>query len=155
GVSNQQIDRLTLSLIDDEHWDDAFDAIRTFTLDARLPLLIERSLRRVLAEGRLAFVERWVSWADERRLTTPEVALAQAETYFRRGAWALSESLAVNCARSVRSSELRAQAHLCAGSSAHLQDEVEGAWEHYGEVISGPAPADMRRQALWGRFATS
>ena len=130
-MSREQIDTLTLSLIDGEQWDDAFETIRAFSLDERLPLLIERGLRRVLAEGRLAAVEHWVAWADEQHVTTPEIALAQAETYFRRGAWALSESLQHTCARSVTANELRAQAHLCAGSSAHLQDEVDRAWNHY------------------------
>ena len=65
GVSREQIDKLTLSLIDGEQWDDAFEAIRMFNLEQRLPLLIERGLRRVLAEGRMALVEHWISWADE------------------------------------------------------------------------------------------
>jgi ATP/maltotriose-dependent transcriptional regulator MalT len=118
-------------------------------------VLIEHGLRRVLAEGRLAVVERWISWADEQRITASELALAHAELYFRRGAWALSESLAITSARTVTSAHLRAQAHLCAGSCAHFQDEVERAWEHYGDAIVEDAPADIRRRALWGRFATS
>src|SRR4051812_365527 len=37
GVSSEQIDRLTLSLIEGEQWDDAFEAIRAFGLEDRLP----------------------------------------------------------------------------------------------------------------------
>ncbi|MFL6006047.1 MAG: LuxR C-terminal-related transcriptional regulator [Gaiellaceae bacterium] len=155
GVSKEQIDTLTLSLIDGGQWDDAFEAIRAFDLDERLPLLIERALRRLLAEGRRAAVERWTAWADEKQLASPELALAQAETYFRRGSWGLSESLAIASARSVASQDLRAQAHLCAGSAAHHLDEVERAWSHYGKAAASDSPPDVRRRALWGRFAAS
>jgi ATP/maltotriose-dependent transcriptional regulator MalT len=155
GVSREQIDRLTLSLIDGEQWDDVFEAIRAFGLEERLPLLIERGLRRVLGEGRSAAVERWVSWADEQRVSAPELALAQAEIFFRRGAWALSESLASTAALSVSSSSLRAQAHLCAGTAAHLQDEVDRAWDHYGQALASDGPPDIRRRALWGRLVAS
>ena len=73
GVSREQIDQLTLSLIEGEQWDDAFDAIRAFGLEEQLRLLIERGLRRILAEGRIGAVERWVEWADEQRITAAEL----------------------------------------------------------------------------------
>jgi DNA-binding NarL/FixJ family response regulator len=109
----------------------------------------------LLAEGRLAVIEKWVAWADQRRVTAPELALAHAESYFRHGSWALSESLAIASARSVTSADLRAQARLCAGGAAHQLDEVERAWDHYEKAAASDSPADIRRRALWGRFATS
>jgi ATP/maltotriose-dependent transcriptional regulator MalT len=155
GVTKEEMDTLALSLIDAGQWDDAFEAIETFGLDEHLPLLIEHALRPLLTEGRLAMIERWTTWGEQRKIASPELALAHAETYFRRGAWTLSESLAVTCTQSVRSDDLRAQAHLCAGAAAHLLDEVDRAWTHYGEAIAPDVPEDIRRRALWGRFATS
>ncbi len=155
GVGSDRIDALAVWLLDASEWDDAFELISRFALRDRLPLLIERGLRRVLAEGRLAAVEDWVAWADEQQIDAPELALALAEIYFRRGAWELSESLAMTCARAVTSTELAAQAHLCAGTAAHLLDEVDRAWEHYGEALTYDVPADIRRRALWGRFVSS
>lgn len=155
GVSNEHIDKLACSLIQGSQWDDAFEVIRSFELEERLPLLIERGLRRLLGEGRLAAIEKWLAWADRRRITAPELALAHAETYFRHGAWALSESLAIASTRSVTSSELRAQGRLCAGAAAHQLDQVERAWDHYEAAAAPDSPADIRRRALWGRFATS
>ena len=155
GVSREQIDKLTLSLIDGEQWDDAFEAIRAFGLQDRLPLLIEHGLRRVLAEGRTSALEQWVEWADQRDFQTAEVALARAELFLRRGDWALSETLAVRAAPALDSETLVAQAHLCAGSSAQLLDEVERAWDHFGNALAGDAPPDIRRRALWGRFVAS
>jgi ATP/maltotriose-dependent transcriptional regulator MalT len=155
GVGKDRIDALALWMLDAREWDDAFELISRFSLVDRIQLLIERGLRRVLAEGRLVAVETWVTWADEQQLEAPELALAHAEIYFRHGAWELSESLAMNCARTVGSRELAAQAHLCAGAAAHLMDEVDRAWEHYGETLNEDVPSDIRRRALWGRFVTS
>jgi DNA-binding CsgD family transcriptional regulator/tetratricopeptide (TPR) repeat protein len=59
------------------------------------------------------------------------------------------------CARTVRSSELAAQAHLCAGAAAHLLDEVDRAWDHYGDALAYDVSADIRRRALWGRVSAS
>lgn len=155
GVSKEEMDALAAILIDAGRWDDAFAAIQSFSLDERLPLLIEHSLRPLLAEGRLAVVEDWATWADRRRIVSPEIALAHAETYLRRGSWTLSESLALTSTRAGTSSDLRAQGYLCAGSAAHLLDEVDRAWSHYGHAIAPHVPADIRRRALWGRFALS
>ncbi len=155
GVGRDRIDALALCLIEASQWDDAFELMRRFELPERLPLLIERGLRKVLSEGRLAAVERWVAWADEAQIEAPELALARAETYLRRGAWELSESFAITCARTVASNELAAQAHLCAGAASHLMDEVDRAWSQYGQALTYEIPADLRRRALWGRFVSS
>ncbi len=155
GVGKDQVDALALCLIDAAQWDDAFELIRRFELSERLPLLIERGLREILGEGRLAVVEGWVAWADEQSLESPELALAGAEIYLRRGQWELSESLALICARTVGSSYVAAQAHLCAGAAAHLMDEVDRAWDRYGEVLTYDVPTEVRRRALWGRFVAS
>ena len=131
GVRSEQIDALAMNLIEASRWDDAFELIRRFDLPERLPVLIERGLRRVLGEGRLAAVVAWVDWADEQRLDGPELALARAEIFLRRGQWELSESFALICARAVQSTQVAAQAHLCAGAAAHLLDAVDRAWDQY------------------------
>jgi LuxR family maltose regulon positive regulatory protein len=155
GVRDDQIETLAVCLIEASQWDDAFELISRFTLRDRLPLLIERGLRKVLADGRLAAVEKWVEWAEGQQLEAPELALARAEIYFRRGAWELSESLAVTCARTIGSRELAAQAHVCAGTAAHLLDQADRAWEHYGDALKYDVSSEMRRRALWGRFVAS
>ena len=84
-------------MLDASEWDDAFELISRFGLRERLPLLIERGLRTVLSDGRLAAVEKWVAWASQERLDGPELALARAEIYLCHGDWELSKSLAVTC----------------------------------------------------------
>src|SRR3954451_4520771 len=136
-------------------WEDAFEAIRAFDLDERLPLLIERALRRLLAEGRHNAIDRWIVFADQRGLALPEVALARAEMFLRRGNWEVSEVLASRSAKALSSPELVAEAHLCAGSSAQLLDEVDRAWDHFGSALEAKVSPEARRRALWGRFITS
>jgi LuxR family maltose regulon positive regulatory protein len=155
GVSKEQIDKLALALIDGEQWDDAFEAIRAFDLDARLPLLIERALRRLLVEGRHNTIDLWITFADQHGLEVPEVALARAEMFLRRGNWEVSEVLASRSAKALTSPELVAEAHLCAGSSAQLLDEVDRAWDHFGSALDANVSPEARRRALWGRFITS
>jgi DNA-binding NarL/FixJ family response regulator/tetratricopeptide (TPR) repeat protein len=141
--------------IEAAQWDEAFDLIRRFALHERLPLLIERGLRRVLSDGRLAAVQQWIAWADDEQIEAPELALVRAEVYLRRGDWDVSEELAMTCARTLESRELVAQAHLCAGAAAHLLDQVDRAWDHYGRAIDSDDSSEIRRRALWGRFVGS
>jgi ATP/maltotriose-dependent transcriptional regulator MalT len=154
GVRRDQIDMMALYLIETAQWDEAFELIRRFALRERLPALIERGLRRVLSDGRLAAVRQWITWADEQQIEAPELALARAEVYLRRGDWEVSEALAMTCAQTLKSRELVAQAHLCAGAAAHLLDHVDRAWDHYGSALESDA-AEIRRRALWGRFVGS
>ena len=70
----------------------------------------------VLAEGRHNAIDLWVTFADQRGLELPEVALARAEMLLRRGNWEVSEVLASRSAKALTSPELVAEAHLCAGS---------------------------------------
>jgi ATP/maltotriose-dependent transcriptional regulator MalT len=155
GVRQEQIDTMAVYLIEAAQWDDAFDLIRRFALRERLPLLIERGLRRVLSDGRLAAVQQWIAWADNEQIEAPELALMRAEVFLRRGDWDLSEELATTCARTLKSHPLVAQAHLCAGAAAHLLDHVDRAWDHYGKAIDSDDSSEIRRRALWGRFVGS
>jgi LuxR family maltose regulon positive regulatory protein len=155
GVGTDRIDTLAVWMLDAAEWDDAFELISRFGLRERLPLLIERGLRSVLSEGRLAAVEKWAAWAGGQHIEAPELALARAEIYLRHGDWELSESLAVTCAQMTSSSDLAAQAHLCAGAAAHLLDQADRAWDHYGKALGRDVRADIRRRALWGRFVGS
>ena len=155
GVDRAQLDALAICLIEAAQWDDAFELVRRFDLPERLPMLVERGLRQVLGEGRLAAVEAWVGWADQAQLDAPELALARAEIYLRRGQFELSASLAATCARMTKSTELSAQAHLCAGAASHLIDQADRAWDHYSKALSANVSSDIRRRALWGRFVAS
>jgi ATP/maltotriose-dependent transcriptional regulator MalT len=158
GVRKDQIDALAVWLLAASEWDDAFELISRFDLRERLPPLIERGLRTVLSDGRLAAVEKWVAWANAERLEGPELALARAEIYLRRGDWELSESLAVTCARMTSSPEMAAEAHLCAGTATHFlmrwtaHGSITGQSSNTTSLKSGAKPCGA---ALWCRTGRS
>jgi ATP/maltotriose-dependent transcriptional regulator MalT len=152
GVPRDRVRALADHLVEALQWDDAFDVIRQFALVECFSLLIEEGLRHVLSEGRLATIESWIAWAVEQRLETPELALARAEIYLRRGDWQLSESLAIVAARTVKSRRLAAQAHLCAAVAAQLLDQVDRALRHCADALATDDSVETRRRALWGQF---
>jgi len=155
GIHIGRIGALVDFLLDAGQWDEAFEVMRRFDLIEPVPLLLARGLRSVLSQGRLATVERWVEWADEHSFEAPEIALARAEIYLRRGDWHLSESFALSCAQTVDSSELAAQAHLCAGTAAHLLEQEDRSYDHYSNALARADLAETRRKALWGQFLSS
>ena len=155
GVDTERIDALVEHLVTVGQWDDAFEVIRRFELVGQFPLLLTRGLRGALTEGREGTVDDWIRWAEQRGLEAPVMSLARAEIYLRRGAWQLSEEFALSCARSTDSTEIAAQAHLCAGTAARLLDDGRRAYGHYSNALANNDSAVTRRKALWGRFLAS
>ena len=71
GIHSSEIGALADFLVDAGQWDDSFEVIRRFNLVDRFAVLLDRSLRSVLSEGRVATVEHWVNWADEHNYNAP------------------------------------------------------------------------------------
>jgi LuxR family transcriptional regulator, maltose regulon positive regulatory protein len=148
---DERLGALADHLINADQWDDAFELIHRFELKTHLPLVIRRGLRSALSEGRVATVERWVAAAEAYGLEQPELALARAEIYLRRGDWRLSETLASSCAPALEP-HLAAQAYLCAGAAAHFLDAENRSDHHYVNALKHDDAMETRRRALWGRF---
>jgi ATP/maltotriose-dependent transcriptional regulator MalT len=155
GAASEQVDRLAEYLVSTGQWDDGFEVIRRFTLVDKFPRLLAHGVQRAIGEGRGTTVEQWIAWAESRGLETPEIALARAEIYLCRGNWHLSQALALSSAPRLSSPRLVAQAHLCAGTAAHLLDDSDGAVVHYSNALASDDSPDIRRRALWGRFVSS
>jgi ATP/maltotriose-dependent transcriptional regulator MalT len=140
------------ALIANEQWNDAFDLISRTDLTERFPELLAECLRKLLSTGEVATLERWIDWASKKQLEAPELTLARAEVYLRRGSWQLSEKLAIRSGEDAATSKVAAQAYLCAGAAAHLQDISTRAREHYARALELDASPDNRLRALWGDF---
>ena len=154
-IARTEIEKLADHLTEACQWDDAFEVVRRFGLVDRFPALLATGGRRALREGRVATIEKWINWAEDNGLETPEMALSRAEMYLCRGDSLLSESLALACVRSAPSANFAARAHLCAGMAAHLLDEVDQARLHYSNAASCDDAPEVRRRALWGQFLSS
>jgi ATP/maltotriose-dependent transcriptional regulator MalT len=83
------------------------------------------------------------------------MSLARAEIYLRRGDWQLSETLAVSSARALASTDLAAEAHLCAGTAALLLEDGNSAYDYYARALKHNDSVETRRKALWGQFMAS
>jgi ATP/maltotriose-dependent transcriptional regulator MalT len=136
-------------------WDEAASVAIDFNLvDVQLQVLAE-ALDSVLAEGRLATLERWLNVARQRAPASPIVRMADVEVRFRTGDWATAGGKAAQLARTIPSEDaLASRVYLRAGQMAHLDDRQYEALELLTAAKEhARGPQDLRN-ALWSRFLT-
>jgi ATP/maltotriose-dependent transcriptional regulator MalT len=148
------VSSLILGAIRDLQWDDAFAMVERFSTNALLPPLFEASLDLLLAEGRLATIDKWISYAREQSGTFPLLYFAEAEMARRSGHFKLGEARSLQAAEELEAqkSPWLARAYALAGNCAHLDYRPEDAAAHHvraEEAAQNPADA---QSALWGRF---
>jgi DNA-binding CsgD family transcriptional regulator/tetratricopeptide (TPR) repeat protein len=140
---------------DDRRWDEAAAVAIEFDLvDVQLRVLGE-ALDSVLADGRLATLERWLDTAREKAPASPIVRVADVEVGFRIGDWGTAGGKALQLARTIPSDEpLASRVYLRAGQMAHLNDRQHEALELLTAAKEqARSPQDLR-SALWSRFLT-
>lgn len=136
-------------------WDDAAAVATEFGLtDLQLRILSE-ALDSVLAEGRLATLERWLAAARAKAPASPIVLMTEIEVDFRTGNWATAGGKAAQLARTISRDELLAsRVYLRAGQMAHLDDRQDEALELLTAARSAARSPQDLRNALWSRFLT-
>jgi ATP/maltotriose-dependent transcriptional regulator MalT len=140
---------------DERRWDEAAAVAIEFELiDIKLRVLAE-ALDSVLAEGRLATLERWLAGAREHAPASPVVRMADIEVGFRTGDWATAGAKAVQLARTIQPDDsFGSRVHLRAGQMAHLDDRQYEALDLLTAAKEqARSPQDLR-SALWSRFLT-
>jgi ATP/maltotriose-dependent transcriptional regulator MalT len=147
--------RLVDLLLSGRRWDDAFSVIEACRFEAKLGELLGQALEDTLAVGRTATLEHWVAWGQAARASTPELLLAQAELFVRRGERQSAEALAQSAANSLCNPELKARAFLCAGRAASLSDRAEDAERHFAKAVTVDDSLPVRQQAAWGQFISA
>jgi len=139
--------------IEAKRWDDAFSLTCRFGFTDLLNDLVSAASSEILAEGRLATLERWLSYAHDKRINSPALDLAEAQVAFRRGRHRDAETLALQAAHSSDlPTECISQAYSIAGHSAHLADREEEALHHYQDAERTAAESRQLRDALWGEL---
>ena len=137
-------------LIGHELWDEAFELIQRFDQRALLPDLIEASMERLLATGRVTTLRAWVVAAPE---NAPTVRLAGAELALREGRYYESETLAVLAARDLRDApDLAARANFVAGRAAHVASREEEAKVYYQQAAAIARSPELVRRAEFGEL---
>lgn len=143
-------------LIKYERWDDAFTVAVTASARHLLVPLVQAALPRMLTDGRLATLRRWIDAASEDSLSSPILELAEAELAFRAGRAAEAERFALTAAgRPISSSEIKFQGlHLAAASAYQQDDFVRASNLHRRSLAHAHSSADLRK-ATWGHFLSA
>ncbi len=148
--------RLAGHLAEQGSWDDAFALVSRFFSPGLFATLLEQGLRTMLADARMATLERWIGLGESKRLDTPIIDLAQAEIAFHKGERRKSEALAVRAARRLpETHHLVSRAHYIAGLSAHLDYHNQRARTHCDRALATAQSLDDRRDAVWGQLIVS
>jgi LuxR family maltose regulon positive regulatory protein len=144
------------TLIRERQWDDAFSLVEGQGAVELYGELLESSVPELLAEGRLATLDRWLDFARANRIDLPVIDLAEAEIRLREASYREAETLAARAARRVsRGSQLASKSWLAAGRAAHLNNKVPTALmylERAGRYASSHADLE---EALWVRLIAS
>ena len=154
-VTDGDLERLTTHLCSLGLWDDAFALANRSSTSDLFTSLLERSLRTILAEARMATLLVLLDLAQSRLLDAPIVDLAEAEMAFHAGDRQKSENLAARAARLLQPDHLRSRAHYVAGMSAHLGYHNERARIHCDEAFASARTVADRRDAVWGQLDVS
>jgi LuxR family transcriptional regulator, maltose regulon positive regulatory protein len=134
-------------------WDDAFVLIERWGDAGQIGRLIEVSLERLLTQGRLATLERWLSVAHSHELDSPVIDLATAELAFRRGEHRRAEALALRAAKCFEAEHpLLARAYFRAGQSASLSGRVDLALRLHRRAHSLAKESSEVRESLFGQL---
>jgi LuxR family maltose regulon positive regulatory protein len=120
------VSQLENFLLLNSDWDDAFSLIERWSDPARIDRLFEVAFERLMMEGRLPTLERWLDAARFHGIHSPVIDLVTAEVAFRRGEHRRAEVLALRATRTFPPSHpLLGHAYFRAGQSAGLANRLD------------------------------
>jgi LuxR family maltose regulon positive regulatory protein len=150
------VEHLCEFLLQLRRWDDVFAVAQRFESAALLVRLVSAASEELLSEGRVATLGRWLEFAEEIRVRSPLLDLAEAEVAFRQGFYQKSEALALEAIRQFGDLHPEAsRAYSRAGQSAHLAGRRRAALKHHRCALESAQSQTDARRALWGEFASS
>jgi ATP/maltotriose-dependent transcriptional regulator MalT len=149
-------ERLARHLAELERWDDAFLLVETFFSERLYVGLLERGLRAMLAEARLATLVYWLELAEAKLVDAPIIDLAGAEIAFHEAKRPKAEALALRATRRLSEEHpLLSRAFYIAGASAHMDFHNERAKAYFEQALDTAATLADKREAVWGELTVS
>ena len=147
--------RVAELLVDSGEWEGAFSIVESFTLPELIPKVVAGGLDESLAEGRLASLIRWLTYAEDHLVHHPVLDLAAAEIAFREGLYRRSEALATRAAEELSDDPPLRTAALIRASQAALQaNRLEASYElANAAVTSAVTPHELREARIGQLFA--
>jgi ATP/maltotriose-dependent transcriptional regulator MalT len=150
------VESLGRFLIQHRRWDEVFWVARRFSSSPLLIQLVSEASHELLAEGRIATLNRWLEYGEEIRATSPVLDLAEAEAAFRQGLYPKAETLALEAVRLLGDSHPEtSRAYSRAGQSAQLAGKRTAALAYHKRAIETAQTNSDARRALWGEFVSS
>ena len=141
------------SLLDDGRFDDAFDLAVRFGDAATTEQVLAGSFDRLLREGRLATITRWLEQPPLSHSSSPVVFLAEAETAYRQGQHVRALELATQAAsRLSTDAALKSRALTRAGQSALMASRETEALRYFDEARATARTHEDVREALIGAY---
>jgi LuxR family maltose regulon positive regulatory protein len=150
------VSRTAEALLAQGEWDEAFELLHRFSQLRDVDALVPIALASLLQAGRLATLSRWIEEAEGAAISSPALAVAEAEVELRQGGHGRAESLALHAvANADLQAELVSRCYAIAGGAAHLRDDDERALQHFQHAAKHASSPDDQERAIWGEFVTA
>jgi LuxR family transcriptional regulator, maltose regulon positive regulatory protein len=134
-------------------WDDAFDVAEAANLTDEAASVVAEAAPKLLHEGRLETLEKWLGRLPPRHLDRRELILARGELALRRGHF--SEALALAEAVIGEGDGPGARPWLLAGRAAHLTADEEKSLRYHRRAYALALTDKDHRDAAWGSLAAA
>jgi ATP/maltotriose-dependent transcriptional regulator MalT len=141
--------------VSSENWDELFDLAVRFRSIALTAALFVSGARKALDEGRLASVQRWVSFARLNRMEISLLQLVEADIALRNGLYTQAETLALSATDHEGDNGARFWGLSLAGRAAHLAGREHQALAYYQEARAAARSERDRREATIGELKSA
>jgi LuxR family maltose regulon positive regulatory protein len=141
--------------ITERNWNEALQLADRYQLSALVLAIIEATLDDVLAQGRIASVEKWLEIARKHDPVSPTISLVEMEISFRRHEFdqARSHAQRLISELSIEDHRLSRALHRM-GQIGHLDDHFADAVSFLSSAQAAAHTAHDLRAALWSQFIT-
>ena len=117
---------------------------------------VDSALDKMLREGRLSTLERWIKYGRDQSVSSPLFDLADAEITFRRGDLYRAHALARQAAEDLSSNHrFYARALLRAGQTAHLSNREDLALMLHKQAKSAANTPEEAVEAVVGQLSAA
>jgi ATP/maltotriose-dependent transcriptional regulator MalT len=137
------------------NWNEALQLADRYQLTPFVFAIIEATLDDVLAQGRIASVEKWLDMARKHDPASPTISLVEMEISFRRHEFDYARSHAERLISELTTDDHRLSRALHRmGQIGHLDDHYADAVSFLSSARAAATTAHDLRAALWSQFIT-
>jgi ATP/maltotriose-dependent transcriptional regulator MalT len=137
-------------------FDSAFSLAAEFQLLESLEVVIRLGLENLLAVGRMATLRKWVDAATTFGISSPVVAIAEAEVAFREGDHVRADAFATAGVNELHDGDpLRGRGLFRAGQAAYFSEHYDEALARFDGAVSASSDQALQREVRWAAFIAS